>query len=112
MDESYDAIVLGTGLTECILSGLLSCDGKKVLHMDRNGYYGGDSASVTLTQLYEKFKDGATPPRPTPMRDLCPWRPSALERRERRVPLNLTHTRSSCRAASTRNDETTTVAIR
>ena len=62
MDESYDAIVLGTGLTECILSGLLSCDGKKVLHMDRNGYYGGDSASVTLTQLYEKFKDGATPP--------------------------------------------------
>lgn len=31
----YDFIVLGTGLTECILSGLLSVDGKKVLHMDR-----------------------------------------------------------------------------
>ena len=62
MDEEYDAIVLGTGLTECILSGLLSCDGKKVLHMDRNGYYGGDAASVTLTQLYDKFKGGAKPP--------------------------------------------------
>lgn len=44
-------IVLGTGLTECILSGLLSVEGKKVLHMDRNDYYGGDSASLNLTQV-------------------------------------------------------------
>lgn len=28
--ESYDAIVCGTGLKECILSGLLSVDGYKV----------------------------------------------------------------------------------
>ena len=30
MDETYDAIVLGTGLKECIISGLLSCSGLKV----------------------------------------------------------------------------------
>lgn len=30
MDETYDAIVLGTGLKECILSGLLSVNGLKV----------------------------------------------------------------------------------
>lgn len=30
MDEEYDVIVLGTGLKECILSGLLSVDGMKV----------------------------------------------------------------------------------
>lgn len=30
MDQEYDAIVLGTGLKECILSGLLSVSGKKV----------------------------------------------------------------------------------
>ncbi|EIW65621.1 RAB GDP-dissociation inhibitor [Tremella mesenterica] len=60
MDEEYDVIVLGTGLTECILSGLLSVDGQKVLHMDRNDYYGGDSASLNLTQLYQKFR--STPP--------------------------------------------------
>ena len=30
MDENYDAVVLGTGLTECIISGLLSVDGMKV----------------------------------------------------------------------------------
>merc|ERR1711939_1086359 len=61
MDEVYDVIVLGTGLTECILSGLLSVEGKKVLHMDRNDYYGAEAASLNLTQLYKKFR-GTEPP--------------------------------------------------
>lgn len=51
MDEEYDCIILGTGLKECILSGVLSVEGKKVLHMDRNSYYGGESASLNLTQV-------------------------------------------------------------
>jgi len=58
MDEEYDCIILGTGLKECILSGVLSVEGKKVLHMDRNSYYGGESASLNLNQLFEKFKKG------------------------------------------------------
>jgi hypothetical protein len=33
MDEEYDVIVLGTGLKECILSGLLSVDGLKVTYL-------------------------------------------------------------------------------
>ena len=81
-DGEYDAIVMGTGtrwfhhcllyssqltrsivgLTECIISGLLSVQGKKVLHLDRNNYYGADTASLSLTNLYEKFRDGAAPP--------------------------------------------------
>lgn len=56
MNEEYDAIVLGTGLKECILSGLLSVSGKRVLHIDRNPYYGGESASMTpLDSLFKKF---------------------------------------------------------
>jgi RAB protein geranylgeranyltransferase component A len=51
LDTFLQVIVLGTGLTECILSGLLSVEGKKVLHMDRNDYYGGESASLNLTQV-------------------------------------------------------------
>ncbi|XWS39780.1 hypothetical protein CRYUN_Cryun18bG0084000 [Craigia yunnanensis] len=31
MDEEYDVVVLGTGLKECILSGLLSVDGRKFM---------------------------------------------------------------------------------
>jgi Rab GDP dissociation inhibitor len=56
MNDNYDVIVLGTGLTECIISGLLSISGKKVLHLDRNSYYGGESASLNLEQMYQKFR--------------------------------------------------------
>ncbi|KAG6711003.1 hypothetical protein I3843_05G030000 [Carya illinoinensis] len=62
MDEEYDVIVLGTGLKECILSGLLSVDGLKVLHMDRNDYYGGASSSLNLTQLWKRFRGNDKPP--------------------------------------------------
>ncbi|CAL8098749.1 unnamed protein product [Calicophoron daubneyi] len=56
MNEKYDVIILGTGLKECILSGLMSIEGKKVLHMDKNDYYGGKSTSVTpLEALFAKF---------------------------------------------------------
>lgn len=53
MDGEYDAVILGTGLKECILSGLLALNGKKILHLDRREYYGGDSASVNLAKFYE-----------------------------------------------------------
>ena len=62
MDSEYDCIILGTGLKECILSGLLSVSGKKVLQMDRNNYYGGESASLHMEDLFEKFCPGETPP--------------------------------------------------
>jgi Rab GDP dissociation inhibitor len=63
MDEIYDVIVLGTGLKECILSGMMSVSGKKVLHMDRNKYYGGESTSLTpLEELFKHFNiDKALP---------------------------------------------------
>merc|ERR1711971_1379743 len=63
MNEEYDVIVLGTGLKECILSGLLSVKGKKVLHLDRNGYYGGETASLNLTNLWSQFRPGVEPPK-------------------------------------------------
>jgi GDP dissociation inhibitor len=34
-DGEYDAIIMGTGLTECTIAGLLSVQGKRVLHLDR-----------------------------------------------------------------------------
>jgi len=62
MEETYDVIVMGTGLTEGIISGLLSVNGKKVLHIDRNNYYGGDCASLGLQQIWEHFKEPGNPP--------------------------------------------------
>ena len=61
MEEDYDVIVMGTGLKECVLSGLFSVAGKKVLHLDRNDYYGGACASLNLNQLYQQFRNGAKP---------------------------------------------------
>jgi len=59
--EQWDAVILGTGMKECLLSGLLSVAGKKVLHLDRNGYYGGASASLDIHQLFEKFGQSQPP---------------------------------------------------
>ena len=63
MNEEYDVIVLGTGLKECVLSGLLAVKGKRVLHLDRNDYYGGETASLNLTHLYKKFRGDEKPPK-------------------------------------------------
>ncbi|KAK5872455.1 hypothetical protein PBY51_013158 [Eleginops maclovinus] len=42
---------------ECILSGLLSQSGKKVLHINKNPYYGGESTSLSpLEELYKNVK--------------------------------------------------------
>lgn len=42
MDEKYDAVVLGTGLKECIISGLLSSVAKlKVSHLKKSRVQNG-----------------------------------------------------------------------
>lgn len=56
MDGShYDIIVLGTGITESILSGLLSKEGNKVLNIDRNPYYGDSGASLNISWIWKLF---------------------------------------------------------
>ena len=55
MDQEYDFVILGTGLTECILSGILSMENNKVLHLDQNPYYGGECASLNLNQVMRIF---------------------------------------------------------
>jgi len=54
--EDYDVVVIGTGITESILSGLFSMEGKKILHVDSNPFYGGSGASLNLTSLWKQFK--------------------------------------------------------
>lgn len=57
MDGSeYDVIIMGTGITESILSGLLSLEGKRVLHLDKNPYYGDAGASLNITSLWKNFR--------------------------------------------------------
>lgn len=51
-DGEYDAIVLGTGLKECVISGLLSVKGKRVLQMDRNGKWLGHFLKNDYSFIY------------------------------------------------------------
>lgn len=60
--EDYDVIIMGTGLKEGMLSALMSVQGRRVLHIDAAGHYGGETASLSLDQLYERFRGGESPP--------------------------------------------------
>jgi len=48
-----DVIVIGTGVTETIVSGAFSRAGKTVLHLDENNYYGSDWASFNLSSFLD-----------------------------------------------------------
>ncbi|KAJ2831238.1 hypothetical protein GGI24_001641 [Coemansia furcata] len=52
-NEEFDAVVLGTGLVESIIASELAAADKKVLHIDRNPYYGGNSACFTFSAFVE-----------------------------------------------------------
>ncbi|KNH05727.1 RAB GDP dissociation inhibitor alpha [Perkinsela sp. CCAP 1560/4] len=54
-EDTYDVILLGTGLTECIIGGVLATHGYRILHLDRNPFYGGEGASLNLSQVFERF---------------------------------------------------------
>eukprot|EP00759_Apiculatamorpha_spiralis_P030817 PhF_6_TR32399/c0_g1_i1/m.48069/K17255/GDI1_2; Rab GDP dissociation inhibitor len=65
MEPHYDVVLLGTGLTECVLAGMLASEGKTVLVLDANPYYGADCASLTLQECYTLH--GRTPVTPIPV---------------------------------------------
>lgn len=89
--DTYDVVILGTGLSEAILSGYakedfrqyqnmypknlistfqsftraLSRIGKRVLHLDGNEYYGGAYASFSLQSFKSFIELAQNPPQPT-----------------------------------------------
>jgi len=82
MYDHYDVIVLGTGLTESILAGMLSSAfyeeyesappdrhekrKRTILVLDPNPYYGGECASLPLTEMRERFSSAAGQPQYNP----------------------------------------------
>ena len=62
MDESWDVVILGTGLKACIMSGLLAQAKIKTLNVEKNNHYGSETASLSLDDLYAKFAPGTKAP--------------------------------------------------
>lgn len=56
LDEYYDLIVLGTGVTESIISCAAAKVGKKVLQLDPHDFYGGNLSTHSLSSLLEIIK--------------------------------------------------------
>ena len=54
-DGVFDYVVLGSGLTNSLLCGLLATKkNASILHVDSERYYGGNSASLNLNALFRK----------------------------------------------------------
>lgn len=49
-ETPWDVTISGTGLAQSLLALALSRSGKKVLHIDRNPYYGGSEAAFSLQE--------------------------------------------------------------
>ncbi|KAF2465886.1 rab geranylgeranyl transferase escort protein-like protein [Lindgomyces ingoldianus] len=49
----WDVLIVGTGLPQSLLALALSRSGKKILHIDENGYYGGTEAAFSLQEAEE-----------------------------------------------------------
>ncbi|ODV91880.1 hypothetical protein CANCADRAFT_30183 [Tortispora caseinolytica NRRL Y-17796] len=49
--EEYDVIIYGTDLVQSIVGAALSWQGVSVLHVDKSPYYGGASATLSLTEI-------------------------------------------------------------
>ncbi|KAK0264283.1 Rab proteins geranylgeranyltransferase component A [Friedmanniomyces endolithicus] len=56
-NTSWDVVVTGTGLPQSLLVLSLSRSGKQILHIDRNDYYGGDEAVLSLSEAEQWVKN-------------------------------------------------------
>lgn len=66
LPTQYEVIVVGTGLVECVVAAAAARVGKKVLHIDKNDYYGVQWASFTLKGIQQWVDEITTTPAPTP----------------------------------------------
>ncbi|EEH16406.1 hypothetical protein PABG_06493 [Paracoccidioides brasiliensis Pb03] len=55
-DVDWDVLISGTGLPQSLLALALSRSGKKILHVDKHGYYGGSEAAFTLHEAEDWVK--------------------------------------------------------
>lgn len=50
-NEKYDCVVIGTGISETIISSNLSKCGKKIIQFDLSKFYGADCKNFNLRDL-------------------------------------------------------------
>ncbi|KAJ9264185.1 hypothetical protein DTO212C5_7244 [Paecilomyces variotii] len=76
-DTPWDVTISGTGLAQSLLALALSRSGKKVLHVDKNPYYGGAEAAFSLQEAEEWVEELKQEPGRVPYEDVSVHSPPA-----------------------------------
>ncbi|XP_062097048.1 rab escort protein 1 [Humulus lupulus] len=61
--NTFDLILIGTGLPESIIAAAASSAGKNVIHLDPNPYYGSHFTSLSISDLTSFLNSHSTPPK-------------------------------------------------
>ncbi|EXJ80314.1 hypothetical protein A1O1_08456 [Capronia coronata CBS 617.96] len=80
-DEIWDVVIVGTSIPQSLLALSLSRSGKKVLHVDRHSYYGGDDAGLSLQDAEDWVQD-LNRSSSTVFRTPSVWRPTRRDEDE------------------------------
>ncbi|KUL91651.1 hypothetical protein ZTR_01251 [Talaromyces verruculosus] len=75
-ETPWDVTISGTGLAQSLLALALSRSGKKVLHVDKNTYYGGPEAAFSIQEAQEWVGSLQKEPGREPFEDVSIFSPS------------------------------------
>ncbi|KAL4912219.1 GDP dissociation inhibitor [Aspergillus aurantiobrunneus] len=78
-ETQWDVTISGTGLIQSLLALALSRSGKKVLHVDRNPYYGGPEAALSLQEVEEWVSEANKETTHLPFEDAAIFSPGLPE---------------------------------
>ncbi|CRG86193.1 Rab proteins geranylgeranyltransferase component A [Talaromyces islandicus] len=93
-DTPWDVTISGTGLAQSLLALALSRSGKKILHVDKNSYYGGSEAAFSLQEAQEWVDSVNQDPRQGPFEDVSIHVPSVSADEEKKVAASRAYTLS------------------
>ncbi|EAW08892.1 putative Rab geranylgeranyl transferase escort protein [Aspergillus clavatus NRRL 1] len=74
-ETPWDVTISGTGLAQSLLALALSRSGKKVLHVDRNPFYGGSEAAFSLQEAEDWAARVNHEPESFPVEDVTIFKP-------------------------------------
>ncbi|KAK2745522.1 Rab proteins geranylgeranyltransferase component A [Myotisia sp. PD_48] len=78
-ETSWDVVISGTGLPQSLLALALSKSGLKVLHVDKNAYYGGPDAAFSLQEAEEWVSEVNQASNSMPFESASIWKPALQE---------------------------------
>jgi RAB protein geranylgeranyltransferase component A len=59
--DSFDVIVVGSGLASSVFAAAMARSGKRVVHLDERDYYGADWGTLPLRDFFRWVQASSTP---------------------------------------------------